>query len=563
MTIAAVGALVAGCGDETPNAIPSATGAEFSLAEDAPVFFERVFASDPDATSLQFRIVSPASHGTAQMSEFGEFSYVPHPDFFGIDSFTFAASDGKAESQHAVVKFTIAPVPDEPRLEFLGARMSDPDDYPTRVPLTIVDPDGDPLTIEVHSDDFDVARVELDASQRTVLVRPRAEGIAGISVRVSDGVFVVGERFEFSSLPMETIRTIEIDGPNENAIMLSNVADFDVSFQLDVNGHMYPGSRSESLTRILDSTNAMDSPVPATIWRAISENTRRGATVTESTWAHGPVRLLNSLGFGYCDDVASAFALLAAEAGLEARVWTLNGHVVPEVLIDGRWQMYDVDIGVIYHNADGEVAGVEELVANPTLITNPIDPILATKQDSSSPFSQEVADIYATYGDNQIYDRYTAPVQPTDSTITLPAGGSFTIGGLWSRPLIDIPTGNVIPFIAQARLALPAGWLGRLPTAFVVVDVQGEGGFRLNDLEYEIGSDELAARLADLDTAQIDLEIVRSDGPIVVTVLINSLAGALGTANHVMLTGLNVGALSLATSPLPEADRLGAAASGD
>ena len=31
------------------------------------------------------------------------------------------------------------------------------------------------------------------------------------------------------------------------------------------------------------------------------------------------------------------------------------GHVVPEIYIDGRWQIYDPDLAVFYHNLDGTI----------------------------------------------------------------------------------------------------------------------------------------------------------------------------------------------------------------
>jgi hypothetical protein len=557
-------ALLAACDSEAPNVVPQASDAQFAMPEDTTSFSERVLASDPDATSLQFRIMSSPGHGTAEMNPAtGEFVYVPQSDYFGPDSFTFTANDGKANSPPAVVALTMTPVPDAPRVEPVLPRMSDPDEYPTRIPLSIVDPDGDKITIQAESDNSPVARVQVDEANDTLLVSPHEPGTAGITVRISDGRYVETQTFEFSSLEVETTRNLALAAPNESALVLTNVADFDVSFLLDVNNHMYPGNRSESLRRILDApTSKANAPAPYRIWKAIAENTRRGATLTVDPWAHGPVRLMSSLGFGYCDDVASAFASLARRSGLQARVWTLGGHVVPEVLMNERWEMYDPDVGVIYHNPDGTIAGVEDLVANPTLITNPVDPVLAKKIDARGPYSQDLADIYATPADNLVYDYYSLPTQVVDSTFTLPAGATLTLGGYWSSPLVDAPTGNVIPFAAEARLEMPAGWVGSLPTAFVVTEVQGTGAFKLDDIEYEIGSEELLERLADFDTAQVAPEISRSDGPVLVTILINAWAGAFQNSNAVMLSGLNVGAIELAEAKLPETYRLAPASYG-
>jgi hypothetical protein len=528
------------------------------MDEDVPSFSAMVYASDPDATSLRFRISSQPAHGNVLLdAATGAFTYIPDSDYFGSDSFAFTADDGKQVSEAAEVRLTISPVPDAPRIQPLMARFSDPDEYPTRIPLSVIDVDHDPLMVEVISDDTDVARVSMDESGNAVIVSPRLEGTALITVRVSDGNFVVDEQFDFSSLVVETTRYVAFETPNAASIVLTNVADFDVSFQFDINDHMYPGDRAGSLLRMVEEESlTAEASTPFRIWKALAENIRRGATLTESTWIHGPVRLLSSLGFGYCDDVASAFSILAKEAGYEVRVWTLSGHVVAEVWVDGRWEMYDPDIGVLYHNLQGQIASVEDLATNSALITNPIAPVLAIKQDARAPFSEEVADIYATQADNLVYDLYTQPVEPTDSTLTLPPGATMTIGGFWSHPLLDAPTGNVIPFAARARLDLPAGWTGKLPTAFVIVSVEGMGQLQLNDVFFEIGSAELQARLANFDIPQLAPTITRSDAPIAVTVLVNANSGAFKELNRVFLGGLNVGAISVSPVPNPSATNL-------
>jgi len=70
--------------------------------------------------ALSFRVVSQPSHGT--LSGTGENrSYAPDADFFGTDSFTFVANDGRDDSPTATVSITVLPVDDAPRM--LSARL--------------------------------------------------------------------------------------------------------------------------------------------------------------------------------------------------------------------------------------------------------------------------------------------------------------------------------------------------------------------------------------------------------------------------------------------------------
>jgi VCBS repeat-containing protein len=70
--------------------------------------------SDPDGDALTAVLVSTTSNGTLSLSANGSFVYVPAPDFFGTDSFTYRASDGAESSNAATVTITVDPVNDPP-----------------------------------------------------------------------------------------------------------------------------------------------------------------------------------------------------------------------------------------------------------------------------------------------------------------------------------------------------------------------------------------------------------------------------------------------------------------
>ena len=111
---------------------------------------------------------------------------------------------------------------------------------------------------------------------------------------------------------------------------------------------------------------------------------------------HDPVKFLNVYGYGLCDDAAENFAALCEAAGLRARVWELNGHVVAESFYDGSWHMFDPDMQCYFRGAGGRVLGVEELAKDPAAIT------AAPATPSGYP-SAEVARFYATTSDNGVH----------------------------------------------------------------------------------------------------------------------------------------------------------------
>src|SRR5437867_1473431 len=70
--------------------------------------------SDVDADTLSAVLVSDPSHGTLTLNADGSLVYVPALNFNGIDSFTYKASDGQAQSGVATVTITVTPVNDAP-----------------------------------------------------------------------------------------------------------------------------------------------------------------------------------------------------------------------------------------------------------------------------------------------------------------------------------------------------------------------------------------------------------------------------------------------------------------
>lgn len=89
-----------------------------------------------------------------------------------------------------------------------------------------------------------------------------------------------------------------------------------------------------------------------------------------------PVKLVSIYGYGFCSHAAKALAILAHHAGLESRVrHAKSQHVVCEILIDGEWAMFDPDGEVYYTKEDGQIASVDEIRANPDLVSTAKSPI--------------------------------------------------------------------------------------------------------------------------------------------------------------------------------------------
>jgi len=63
--------------------------------------------SDVDNDPLSAKLVSAPSHGATVLNADGSFSYMPDQDFSGLDSFSYRASDGLANSNIATVQISV------------------------------------------------------------------------------------------------------------------------------------------------------------------------------------------------------------------------------------------------------------------------------------------------------------------------------------------------------------------------------------------------------------------------------------------------------------------------
>jgi VCBS repeat-containing protein len=141
------------------NDAPVATNDAYSTDEDTTLTVAAPGVlgndSDVDGDSLTAGLVTGPSQGTVALNTNGSFSYTPHANYHGPDSFTYRASDGTASSNTATVSLTVRSVNDAP--------VARDDTYATDedTPLIVAAPgvlgndsdaDGDTLTAASVSD---------------------------------------------------------------------------------------------------------------------------------------------------------------------------------------------------------------------------------------------------------------------------------------------------------------------------------------------------------------------------------------------------------------------------
>ena len=166
---------------------PIADDLDLGTAEDQPLAFELV-AVDPDGDPITYQITSGPTFGTLEGTP-PTLTYIPNADFFGTDALTYTASDATESSEPATVSFTVDPVADAPRLDALED-LTINEGTVLSLPITVVDPDGDPIQLSVTGLPAFASFVDAGDGSGSLDIEPGfndAGTYPGIEVSATDG----------------------------------------------------------------------------------------------------------------------------------------------------------------------------------------------------------------------------------------------------------------------------------------------------------------------------------------------------------------------------------------
>lgn len=169
-------------GAPSPNNRPLAASQSVSTPEDIPKSIV-LTGSDPDGDTISFQIASGPSHGTLKGTA-PNLVYTPALNYFGDDSFTFRAYDGKAYSDSATISITVTPVNDPPTAGNISVTAKR--NATIQVTLKGADVDGDPLTYEIVAPP-DSGSVTLADHIATYVPNSGFTGTDKFTYRVRDG----------------------------------------------------------------------------------------------------------------------------------------------------------------------------------------------------------------------------------------------------------------------------------------------------------------------------------------------------------------------------------------
>ncbi|MFA5147286.1 MAG: Ig-like domain-containing protein [Candidatus Omnitrophota bacterium] len=124
----------------TANHAPAATNQTVSVTEDTAKAIT-LGAADADNETLSFMLASTPVHGTVTGLPSSKITYTPASNYTGADNFTFKATDGKLESNIAMVTINVTSVNDAPVVYSQFVRVIR--NGSATIPLNITDNDGE------------------------------------------------------------------------------------------------------------------------------------------------------------------------------------------------------------------------------------------------------------------------------------------------------------------------------------------------------------------------------------------------------------------------------------
>jgi len=414
--------------------------------------------TDEDGDALTAALVGAPQHGTLTLNANGSFSYVPASGFVGVDSFSYRASDGLANSAPALVTVTVSPDSAGPVARPDGFTTAEDTTLNVAAPGVLVNDsanNGEPLTAILESQPPHGSVVLNPDGSFTYQPAPDYHGFDTFAYRASDG----------TTLSAPTLVSIEVtpvaDPPDANPDQYATAEDVTLTVAA-------PGV-------LLNDTDADGDPLTAVLVDA----PLRGAVTLNSngSFSYVPAAGFNGLdSFTYRanDGTASSTAALVSiqvapvadppVAAPDSYTTTEDVPLViaaPGVLANDSDQDGDALIAVLAappQNGDVSMNQNGSFIYTPAAGFHGTDSFTYRAFDGTAVSVQAVVTIVVTPLDDQLVARPDSYTTPEDVVLNVAAPGvlandSNEDGGPLSAVLEDLPLHGTVMLFSNGRFS--------------------------------------------------------------------------------------------------------------
>jgi hypothetical protein len=278
------------------------------------------------------------------------------------------------------------------------------------------------------------------------------------------------------------------------------------------------------------------------VWRFVSTFSQHKKRVTNSKWHYDPLLFMNSSGGSFCGFRSAAMVNILNYMGEKARSWSLQGHVISEVYADGKWHVYDPDLGILYYNKKGEICSFEELCKNPELISTPENiTCITNKCDSFIATSKEIAKFYSTQENNFLFNTaYTKRAESEFVEFKLPPKSKLSF---------PLNAGINEQRFALACLEIPPKWNGRIQIPLILYNVEGTASVFLSEKQIVDGKKQIEEIISSDSLFECQIKIENNSEGLKLYYYINPLIYFLETENKIEITGTHISNISTKAIP--------------
>jgi len=272
--------------------------------------------------------------------------------------------------------------------------------------------------------------------------------------------------------PSIIMKTLKVQQPENSCISITNSSDTNATFSMKLNNKFYT-TDTDIANEIRNLSSSNKDSLFFFAWQFMCKNFSETPPLIKDYSSTTLMLYFNSVGSYDCGRQANVLYKIWNMLGYKSRIWHFPTHNVPEVLYNNKWQMLDPTYRGYYLNENNEIAGVEELVKNPEIITNPKKYI---SEDWAYSMRYRKNNPYKTPEDNILMTDENIPkIEIIDSfLLQLPQHSIILFPGVFIKKVSSYEE-KPLRYFANYKLIIPPSWKGIIKNYLIIADIRGSG----------------------------------------------------------------------------------------
>lgn len=318
---------------------------------------------------------------------------------------------------------------------------------------------------------------------------------------------------------IEFLQREEFIIPKEDVLKITNTSKLSTKMRIDINHYM--AYSIKDLVKRIRLEGEDDNDI-INAWRFVNKNLSFFNPPNARPSFDLPLMIYNSTGYGYCSNYCVLLKEIYREMGYMSRIVKVRNHIVVEVFNNNRWEMYDPLQYVYYLNRNNQVASVEELSKDSTLITQPQKIIYDENitMEERLRYHQNYGHAAVQYFWAYQSQEYSTRPIAHHAFIEIPPKASLQLP-IQSEIIKKTGAFGTVFHTTYAKYTIPKGEKGIFINPFLIASIEGNGIIKINNQKFSLNGFSVMMNYDNLKEPPLDFEIVKSNSDICVYVLLD------------------------------------------